>query len=122
MWEANHAPAWGLCMSGNFQAIDSEEEQFQDRSPGESENNFIKACDSEAKEEPLETGSGGMPGRSAQCPLLSCVHVLLRLLEFRREEEKHTLEEGGRVGMLKEEHSMVSFVLRVLSIFYRWQL
>lgn len=36
--------------------------KFLDRSPGESESKFIRAWDSEAKEGPLETGSGVSPG------------------------------------------------------------
>lgn len=41
------------------------QEKLQDRSPGESENRFIKAWDSETKEEPLETESGVRPGQAA---------------------------------------------------------
>lgn len=41
------------------------QEKLQDRSPGESENKFIKAWDSGAKEELPETESGGRPGQTA---------------------------------------------------------
>lgn len=71
------------------------QEKVQHRSPGESESSFIKIWNSEAKEGPLETGSGGKTGVSGCSPLLPCVQVWWGPLDLRIGEAKYLEEKAG---------------------------
>ena len=61
----------------------------------------------------MGTGSEGQPRRSCQLPIA---------LEFRRHVKKEVgEEEGNGRGCSPEEKRAGSFVLRLLSLSYRWE-
>ena len=59
----------------------------------------------------------GVPRTSCCCPWLPLVHVSWGPLKLRIEEAKPMLRKGD-MDVLKEEHVITFFVLRVLSISY----